>query len=231
MPGPPLQAIHTVRDGTVEIIRLDAGKLNVLTPEVATALRAAVDEAVASDDVGAIALLGNERAFSAGLDTATLAAGGDAARSLLRTIGELLTTLYGSSTPVVAGCAGHAVAAGAMVLLVSDARVAAAGSYRVGFTEVAMGLPLPELALVLARERLDPRRLQLATAAGHVFDPNEAAAAGFVDRVVPAAELETAVLSEAGRLAELDRAAYGETIAALRGPALARMRRLVDALR
>jgi enoyl-CoA hydratase len=139
-------------------------------------------------------------------------------------MGELLLDLYGGRVPVVAGCAGHAVAAGAMLLLASDRRIGAEGSYRVGFSEVSNGMPLPELPLLLARDRLDPRRLQESTLLGVLWEPAQAVEAGFLDFLVPARELEEEVSRQARELALLPAQAYSESIPSVRGATLTRMR-------
>ena len=64
-------------------------------------------------------------------------------------MGELLLAALTGTTRIVAVCEGHAVAAGAMLLLVADVRIGARGSYTIGFTEPRLGMPLPELPAVL----------------------------------------------------------------------------------
>jgi enoyl-CoA hydratase len=70
--------------------------------------------------------------------------------SLLAAMGELLHEVLRGPTRVVALCEGHAVAAGAMLLLVSDHRIGTPGDYQIGFTEPRLGMPLPELPALLA---------------------------------------------------------------------------------
>ena len=107
--------------------------------------------------------------------------------------------------------------AGAMLLLASDRRVGAEGSYRVGFSEVSVGMPLPELPLLLARDRLDARRLQDSTLLGVLWEPAQAVEAGFLDFLAPAEELESEVSRQAQELARLPAQAYSESIPAVRG--------------
>jgi enoyl-CoA hydratase len=216
-------AVSMTSDAGVRTLRLDSGRMNVLGPDALRALRRHVRDASADPDTHVIALLGRRDALSAGLDLATLAAGGVPAQELLVEMGELLLDLYGGAIRVVVGCAGHAVAAGAMLLLAADRRIGAVGSYKVGFSEVARGLPLPELPVALARERLDPRRLQAATLLAEVYGPREAVEIGFLDRLVPGAALEEGVAREAKALAGLPTEAYAETLRTLRGSTLERL--------
>ena len=209
--------------GPVRWIRLDDGKANALDPSGVRELRAALDEAEADAEVRVLAILGRPERFCVGLDNGTLQAGGAAANELLACMGELLHGLYASPLLVVAGCTGHAVAAGAMLLLVSDWRVGVRGDYRVGFSEVGIGMPLPELPILLARDRLSPRYWNRATVTGELFGPDLAVDAGFLDRLVAPSELEAQLGSEAERLAALRPEAVAPTASALRGASLARM--------
>ena len=125
-----------------------------------------------------VVLSGRDESFCAGLDLATLGKGGVEAQELLVEMGELLLTIYGGRTRLVAACRGHAVAAGAMLLLVADHRVGAAGDYMIGFSELTRGMPLPELPVLLARERLTPRHLQASALLGRLTGPDVAREAG-----------------------------------------------------
>ena len=223
--------VRSERHGAVELLRLDDGRLNVLRSDGLRALREALAAARASREVRAVALLGRKDAFCAGLDLKVIGAGGRAARELFLATGELLHDLYAMDRPLVVGCTGHAVAAGAMLLLVADLRIGAEGRFRIGFSEVARGLPLPELPLVLARERLSPAFLQQATVLGRLFAPGQAVSAGFLDRVEPAEAIEKATLEEANALAKLDAEAYARSVEALRRDALQKLHELLERAR
>ena len=222
-------AVTCERRPPIRHVRLDTGRMNVLDLAAVRDLRA---QLTAVDPEAPVVLLrGRDDALSAGLDLATLAAGDAASQELLVEMGELLLAVYGGPTRLVVACAGHAVAAGAMLLLVADLRVGAAGPYKVGFTEPAQGMPLPELPVVLARARLDRRHLESATLLGRVFDAAGALEAGFLDELVPAGDLDRAASERAATLATLASEAYTGTIRAVRGDALARMETLVEQAR
>lgn len=214
--------------GPVRTLRLDTGRMNLLTTPAVRKLRSELRAVCEDPQTRAIALFGRDDAFCAGLDTKVLAAGDAAARELFAEMGGMLVDLYAAPVPIVAGCGGHAMAAGAMMLLTSDVRIGADARYRVGFSEVAVGLPLPELPVLLARDRLDPRRLQEATLFGTRWDPEQAVDVGFLDRLVPAGDLEDEALAQARDLAELPGRAYADSIASVRGATLARMRALLQ---
>ena len=101
----------------------------------------------------------------------------------------LALRLYSFPLPVVAAVDGHALAMGAVLLLAVDERISGDREAKIGLNETAIGMTLPEFALILARERLASTHRTRATANAEIFDPAGAAEAGFVDRVVPAESL------------------------------------------
>src|SRR5258705_13173803 len=99
-------------------------------------------------------------------------------------VGVLFAGCYGSPLPFVVACTGHAIAAGALLLLSADARVGAQGPFRIGLIETQLGMVLPRWAVELAQERCSKRHLQDATVGARIYDPGGAADAGFLDAVV-----------------------------------------------
>jgi enoyl-CoA hydratase/carnithine racemase len=196
-------------DGAVAVVRLDDGKANAIAPDTVTALREAFTRAEA--EAGALVLVGREGRYSAGFDLSVMTSGVEPMRDLVSSGAELLLQLYGSPLPTVAACTGHALAMGALLLLASDTRLGADGPFKVGLNEVAIGMGLPGFAVELARERLSPRHFTESTIQARVYDPAGAVEAGFLDRVVPADELEATARQEAARLAELQRGAVAHT--------------------
>jgi enoyl-CoA hydratase len=193
----------------VAVITFDDGKVNAISRHAAKLL-AEAHECVPSDEkVMAVVLAGRAGQFSAGFDLDTLVIGGPARQDLLRTGWNMLIRYLTSPIPLVVACTGNAVAAGAALLLAGDVRLAAAGEFTIGFNEAAIGLPLPGLLLMLARDRLAPDAYGEATAGARMYSPPEALAAGFVNCVVPVADLITTALAEAGRLASLPPESFG----------------------
>jgi len=97
----------------------------------------------------------------------------------------------------------------------------ALASRGIGLNEVSIGMPVPDLAMSLARDRLSPTDLGTATLQARIYDPTEAARVGFLDRALPAAELEATARAEAARLGALSRPAYAATKKRLRGATIA----------
>jgi len=199
---------YTLADG-VATITMDDGKVNVLSPHMLAELNAALDRAEA--DGAAVVLSGRSGVFSAGFDLAVLRADGPAAAAMLRSGFKLAARLLGFPAPVLAVCSGHAVAMGVFLLLSADYRIGAAGPFRITANEVAIGLTMPQAAIELCQARLTPAAFSGAVTLAEVYSPQEAAAAGFLDRVADAADLGPAVSAAAGRLAQLDRRAHAAT--------------------
>jgi enoyl-CoA hydratase len=124
---------------------------------------------------------------------------------------------------VLVACPGHAVAAGALLMLGADYRVGARGEFRIGLIETQLGMVLPRWAAELADERLSRRHLQQATVGARMYGPDAAADAGFLDAVVEPDALDAAAMAEAARWAELPRPAYAGQVRMNRGARLARL--------
>src|SRR5262249_47566855 len=132
--------------------------------------------------------------------------------------------ILGFPYPVVAACAGHAIAQGAFVLLATDVRIGPEGDFKFGLNEVAIGLTIPHYGVETARLRLAPAWFSHATLTGTLYGPQDALRAGFLDAVCPHAEVLTRAREEAQRLTKLDMPAHAGTKQRVRGPALATLR-------
>ena len=185
--------------GDVAVIRIDDGKANALGHETMDAINAALDDA---SDAKAVVLFGRDGKFSAGFDLAVMKDGPEAAQAMVHKGAELCMRLYGLPQPVLAGSDGHALAAGALVLLSCDIRIASDTKGRIGLPETTIGMPLPVFAVELARDRLSRRHFTAATLLGSTYSPAEALDVGYFDRVVPAADLESTVMEMATAHAE-----------------------------
>jgi enoyl-CoA hydratase len=142
------------------------------------------------------------------------------ATALLTKGSELLLRLYESKVPLVIACTGHALAGGALVVLTGDLRIAAAGAFKIGLNEVQIGLPVPVLAMELARDRLVKPELDRATLMATIYNPEEAQLAGYVDAVVAPGELLATAKAEAARLGAFSSQAFRATKQRLRGRTL-----------
>jgi enoyl-CoA hydratase len=196
-------------DGSIATITLDDGKANALSPGMQASINGALDRAEADQAVAI--LTGRPGVFSGGFDLRVLGAGGDEAVAMLRGGFELAHRLMSFPRPVIVACTGHAVAMGSFLLLSADYRVGADGPFRIVANEVAIGLTMPHSALAILRWRLSPAYFDRAVLLSETFDPQSAVAAGFLDRVVDAAQVVSAASEVATAAAQLDARAHVAT--------------------
>ena len=204
---------HTQED-KVAVVTMDDGKANALSAQMIDELLAALDRA--EREAGAVVLAGRAEKFCAGFDLRVMMSGPDQAIALLTRGAELLLRLFEFPLPVVMAVTGHALAGGVLVVCTGDVRIGADGPYKLGLNEVAIGMPVPLLAMELARARLLPTELTRATLLAQIYNPTEARTAGYLDQVVAPDALAATALAEGKRLAALPRAAYTGTKQRLR---------------
>jgi enoyl-CoA hydratase len=204
---------YALEDG-VAVVRLDDGKVNVVSHRLVEALTEALDRS--QQEATAVAIIGRPGKLSAGFDLTEMTAGPDRTRALVTAGGRLLMRMYGHPHPLVIGVTGHALAAGALLLLASDTRIGAEGPSKIGLNETAIGMGLPSFATELAAARLSPAHLTRAAVQAEIYDPAGAVEAGYLDRVVPTDQCEQAAIAEARRLGQLSGSAYRHTKSALR---------------
>lgn len=216
---------YRLRD-SVATISMDDGKVNALSRPMLTELGAAFDRAAA--DGAVVVLTGREGVFSAGFDLPVVRAGGTAAAELLHTGFELAERMLAFPAPVVVACPGHAVAMGVFLVLSGDYRIGASGPYKLTANEVAIGMTMPLAAVEICRQRLAPAAFNRAVLLAEVFKPEDAVTAGFLDRVVPPAELAETAAAAAADLAGLDLDAHAASKLRARHLTLTALRDAID---
>lgn len=177
--------IVTTDHGWVRELRLNRPPVNALTTELLSALRRAMEQAV-GDGARALVISGSPGMFTAGLDVRLLI-GLDAAG-----IGLLWRELYGvmkalatSPIPIAAALTGHAPAGGTVIALFCDWRVAPEGDFKMGLTEVQVGIPLPPVIMQALRRQVGARQAERLSVGGPVVTSEEALRAGLVDELAP----------------------------------------------
>jgi enoyl-CoA hydratase len=215
------------RQDAIATITMDDGRKNVLSLDMFAAIAGALDRAEA--ERAAVLLTGREGVFSAGFDLRVLMSGGEGAYRMVRTGFELAERVLAFPTPVVVACTGHAIAMGAFLLLAGDYRLGVPGPYKIGATEVALGITMPHFGVEICRQRLTPAHFHRAVINAEVFDPEDAAVAGFLDRVVPADALQVTATEVAAGLAKLDAGVHAATKLRARSQALQAVRAAIAA--
>jgi enoyl-CoA hydratase len=179
----------------------------------------------AEADRAVVVLTGRERTFSAGFDLRTEPKGWP---EMLAAGARLAERMLSFPRPVVVACNGNAIAMGAFLLLSGDHRVGAAGDFRIGLNEVAIGLTLPWFGIAIARHRLTRPYYDRCAITGVTFGPDEAVTAGFLDQLVAPDELATTAREVATQLAGINLEAHAATKLRVREQVLAGVREGIE---
>lgn len=178
--------ILTFEHGAIRELRLNRPPVNALSPELIHALLSAI-KAAPREGARALVLSGGPGMFSAGLDIPTLLKlDRTSIQSLWRDLYGVLSALAQSPIPVAAAITGHAPAGGTVLSLFCDWRIAAEGDFKIGLSEVLVGLPLPPVIYGGLRRLVGTREAQRLAVLGLLVSPAEALRVGLVDELVPA---------------------------------------------
>lgn len=187
-------------------LNFDDGKANVLNAASLTALESALDEAKAGK---AVVFSGRPGTFSGGLDLKTLPTlpKGEF-QSTLTQFSRFCHTLLTFPRPVVAAVTGHAIAGGTVLLLCCDHRIGEAGEFKIGLSEVPIGMPLPTFVYRLAEHSVSKRHITEATLHGRLYPPGDAERIGYLQSVVDPGDAVSRAYQVAANLAALPNPAY-----------------------
>jgi enoyl-CoA hydratase len=218
-------ASYQLKD-SVATITMDDGKVNVMSVAMLSALNAALDKAL--EDRAVVVLTGRPGTFSAGFDLKTLTAGGPDAQKMVTMGFELAHRMLSFPTPIVVACNGHAIAMGVFLVLAADYRLGADGPFKIGANEVAIGITMPHFGVEICRQRLAPAHFNRAVIFSEMYSPTDAVPAGFLDRVVPDAELQNEAQKFAAALTKLNMTAHAASKLRLRDQTLKAIRAAID---
>ena len=218
---------YRLEDGIARIT-MDDGKVNAMSSEMLADLEAALDRAEA-DKATVVLRSARPGLFSAGFDLKVFAAN-DPARShaMVKAGAELALRLMAFPYPTIGVMEGHAYPMGTFLLLACDVRIGAIGPYRMGLNEVVIGITPPRFAIELARSRLHPAWLSRTVTLGEMYDPLDAQKAGFLDRIVPPPEVDSALAAVLLALKPVNLAMHAMAKLNLRRGAMASMREAID---
>ncbi|MCO4760677.1 MAG: enoyl-CoA hydratase/isomerase family protein [Myxococcales bacterium] len=219
--------ITCVRRGRWAELQMTRPPANAINLAMVDALHAHLDELEADADVDGVLLTGRPGMFSAGLDVVELQPKNRREMTQFwERFGSLAIRIFGTPLVMVAAIEGHAPAGGCVFAMSCDHRVMSAGRFRIGLNEVAVGLAVPNwLGSTFARLvgwRQAERNLQM----GRLILPDEAAAIGLVDDVVPPEEVRRVAIAELEARIGVPQAARVKTKQAIRGELAAEMERL-----
>nr|WP_295670116.1 crotonase/enoyl-CoA hydratase family protein [Sphingomonas sp.] len=177
----------TVTDQIADVRLNRADKMNAIDPAMFAGIGAAIDELAGMKDVRCVVLSGKGRGFCAGLDMASMAAGGSGTGRERNDQGSILPqhVTWGWRNlpmPVIAAVHGVAMGGGFQIMSGADIRIAAPGT-RFAIRETYWGL-VPDMAgfpIWRGLVRDDVLRELVYTA--REFDADEALGHGFITRI------------------------------------------------
>lgn len=188
------EVLYEVGDGIGRITINRPEKRNSMGWGVISGIRRFVAEAKDDPAVRVIVLTGaGDKAFCSGADLTGMAAGAGFL-DLHQGRGELaslFTDFWSLGKPTVARVRGYALAGGFGLALSCDMVIAAADA-QFGTPEINVGL-WPYMITVPLLRSMPPKKALELMITGRRVDAIEAERIGFVNRVVPVAELDTAV--------------------------------------
>ncbi|HZZ48666.1 MAG TPA: crotonase/enoyl-CoA hydratase family protein [Pseudonocardia sp.] len=196
--------VETERHGSVLVVRLNRpDRLNAFNTQMYDDLVATYDAADADNDVRAIVVTGNGRAFCAGADLgsggSTFETGDDPNHR--DTGGELNLRTFALNKPIIAAINGPAVGVGATMTLPMDIRLASETA-KMGFVFARRGIVADGCASWFLPRVVGVSKALEWTMSGRVFSANDALEAGLVRSLHPADELLPAALELATEIAE-----------------------------
>ena len=195
-------------DGTVATLRFDDGKANAIGHEFIEEIVDGLSRA--QEEARAVLIVGRDGLLSGGFDLKVINQGGDAVRAMMTKATNMFYRLLTHPQPVVIACTGHAVAAGAFLLLSADTRIGSQGDFKIGLNETSIGSSFPEFGIQLATTRLNPAYLTRSFVQSELFSPTDAVHAGFLDSLESSDRVVERALVSAQQLAELPQKAYAQ---------------------
>ncbi|MCU1452016.1 MAG: enoyl-CoA hydratase [Acidimicrobiales bacterium] len=190
------------RRGSVLILRLNRPEArNALTPGLVTALGAALNDAEADPDVRVVVLTGTgDRAFCAGMDLRSFAAGEPAPAGSEEAMAGFLRLVRGEVTVPLVGAANASAVAGGLELLLGCDLIVSSSEAQFGLPEVKRGL-FPAGGGTAIGLRLPLGVAMELTLTGDPISAARAYELGLVNAVVEPAEVLDAALALAERIA------------------------------
>jgi enoyl-CoA hydratase/carnithine racemase len=196
------ETLRTQVDGAIGRLTLDRpDKLNPLSTRTLGELAAAARWFDERPGVKVVIVAGAGRAFSAGADLASFAGPQEVSTREAADRGrEMAEALEHMRALTIAAIQGWCVGGGVVLAAACDLRVAADDA-RFSIPEVDLGIPLAWGGIPRLVREIGPALTKELVLTCRPFDAAEARAAGFINRVVPAADLAGAVESLARELA------------------------------
>ncbi len=206
MSEPAFEEIEVAVEGARgELLLNRPEKLNPLSPRALRELAEAASWFDGHPELKVVVVSGRGRSFSSGADVSAFAdspaKGAWEARLDADAGRQMADSLERMRAVTIAKIRGHCVGGGVVLAGVCDLRIAAEDA-RFSIPEVDLGIPLAWGGIPRLVREIGPALTKELVMTCRPFDATEALAAGFLNRVVPAAELDESVEALAASLAD-----------------------------
>lgn len=180
--------LDTRRQNDTSVVRICHGKANALDVELLEALSHELERL--SAQTGGVVLTGSEAFFSAGVDLVRLLDSPNKyTEALIDALESCLLRLCRFPRPLVAAINGHAIAGGLVLACACDYRILGSSTAKLGLTELAVGVPFPNLAFEVVRQAAGQPAARRLILDANLIDSRRAVELGVVDEIVATDEL------------------------------------------
>ena len=204
MSAPAIEGLRTERDGGVLTITITRPhRMNAIDFATMNEIGNVLEAAATDSSVRVVVLTGEGKAFCTGSDIAAGAAAGGVEvtpEQIMDCANRVIRTIVGLPIPVIARINGPAAGVGVSMALAADLTYASDNAYLLlAFINIGLMPDGGSSALVTAAAgRAKATEMALL---GDRVSATDAAAAGLITKVLPAAELDEHIAAVAGKLA------------------------------
>ena len=190
--------------GLITLNRPDA--MNALNTALIAELESALDDLEADNDIGAMVITGNEKAFAAGADIKEMKDKTFIDAYLEDFITKGWERVAACRKPVIAAVTGYALGGGCEIAMMCDF-IIAADNAKFGQPEITIGaIPGAGGTQRLSRAVGKAKAMEMCLT-GRMMDADEAERSGLVSRVVPVDHLQEEAMKTADAIARMSRPA------------------------
>ncbi|MDD2491028.1 MAG: enoyl-CoA hydratase-related protein [Bacteroidales bacterium] len=197
-----LQFVSLYKEDHIGIITINnPSALNALNSTILSELSAVLDKAEEDDEILAIIITGEGRAFVAGADIQEMANLSSAEGEAFGKRGtDLFRRIETAEKPVIAAVNGFALGGGCELAISCDIRIASENA-KFGQPEVGLGITPGFGGTVRMTKLIGPAKAKELIFSGRVIDAAEALSIGLVNKIVQPSELMSTALQMANSFA------------------------------
>jgi len=208
------ELLNIVNDGSIRVIEMNRpDKRNALNDELIAALKGALAEADADEDVKCIVIRGAGKDFCSGADLSALQKIASASHEEnledARSLGELYKLIRKVRQPVIAAVKGRALAGGFGLALACDV-ILAHDEARFGFPEVKIGF-VPAMVAAILRRNMTEKDAFATLTLGNEITAADLRKRGIVEAIIQGEDLDAEVIAIAKQYGKLSASAVQMT--------------------